>query len=81
MSGLHDKMGKRAFELLPEKFRNFWAEESENIPHYCDYPDLHMGSQWENPQKERFYAQYCVMDNGRAAPHGEKIRLRQRLYG
>ena len=70
MSGLHDKMGRRAFELLPAECRRFWESEAENIPNYCDYPDLHMGSQWEAPEKERFYARYCVMDDGRAAPHG-----------
>ena len=70
MSGLHDKMGQRAFELLPEEFRKFWSAEAGNIPTFCQYPDLHLGAPWEDPEKESFYARYCIMDNGRAAPHG-----------
>ena len=70
MSGLHREMGQRAYELLPEKFREFWKAEAENIPTYCEYPDLHLGAQWEEPAKESFYARYCIMANGRAAPHG-----------
>ena len=72
MSGLHREMGQRACELLPEQYRRFWAEESGNIPEYCEFPDLHIGAQWEEPEKEPFYARYCVMDNGRAAPHGPR---------
>lgn len=74
MSSLHREMGQRAYELLPERYRRFWEEESGNIPEYCEYPDLHQGSQWEEPEKEPFYARYCVMENGKAAPHGPPDR-------
>ena len=74
MSGLHKEMGQRAWELLPEKFRRFWAAEAANIPEYCEFPDLHLGAQWEDPEKEAFYARYCIMENGKAAPHGPQDR-------
>ncbi len=51
MSGLHREMGQRACELLPEQYRRFWAEESGNIPEYCEFLDLHIGAQWEEPEK------------------------------
>ena len=70
MSGLHDKMGARAFQLLKPGEQKFWKDAEAELAHCCDYPDLHLGSQWEAPEKEPFYARYCVMANGRAAPHG-----------
>lgn len=70
MSGLHDIMGARAFQLLKKDEQLFWQDAADELSHCCDYPDLHLGSQWEAPEKEPFYARYCVMDNGRAAPHG-----------
>ncbi|MBQ9087961.1 MAG: hypothetical protein IJY46_04180 [Lentisphaeria bacterium] len=70
MSGLHDKMGARAFQLLKPGEQKFWKDAEAELAHCCDYPDLHLGSQWEAPEKEPFYARYCVMANGRVAPHG-----------
>ncbi len=70
MSGLHDKMGARAFQLLKANEQNFWKDAAAELSHCCDYPDIHLGSQWEAPEKEPFYARYCVMGNGRVAPHG-----------
>ncbi|MBR7121695.1 MAG: hypothetical protein IKC94_05590 [Lentisphaeria bacterium] len=70
MSSQHDLLGKRAFELLPSWEREFWAEEKENIPQYCFYPDLHLVEQWGSPEKLKFYEKYCLMPNGKCTPHG-----------
>lgn len=70
MSALHDVIGKRALELLPEEEQSFWEPEKGNLPGYCDLPDLHLASQWDDPGKEAWYARYGVMPNGRVTPHG-----------
>ena len=69
MSGLHDQIGKRALELLPEWERNYLGEEAGNISLYCDYPDLHLAAQWEDPSLLPYYETYCKMDNGICVPH------------
>lgn len=70
MSGLHSQIGKRALELLPEWERNFWQNETENMPLYCNYPDIHLAAQWEKPEKLGYYEKYCKMPNGICVPHG-----------
>lgn len=70
MSALHDIIGKRALELLPQWERDFWKSEWENMPTYCFYPDDHLGCQWEAPEKLPFYEKYCLMPNGKCVPHG-----------
>ncbi|MBO4345910.1 MAG: hypothetical protein J5833_09140 [Victivallales bacterium] len=70
MSSLHKIIGRRAFELLPANERAFWKDEAENIPHYCEYPDLHAGAPWDEPEMEKHYEKYCLMPCGRCTPHG-----------
>ena len=70
MSAVHDIIGKRAFELLAPEEQLFWKGEQNNLPGYCDLPDLHLASQWDGSGKEKWYAQYGVMPNGRCTPHG-----------
>ena len=70
MSSLHKIIGRRAFELLLPSEREFWKEEAENIPHYCEYPDLHAGAPWDEPELEKHYERYCLMPCGRCVPHG-----------
>ncbi len=70
MSALHDKIGKRALELLPEWEAAFWATEATNIPDYCFYPDTHLASQWDNPEQLPFYEKYCMLPDGHCIPHG-----------
>ena len=70
MSGLHMEIGGRAFELLPQWEQDFWKQEAENIPVYCDYPDLHLAAQWDAPEQLPYYEKYCMMPNGICIPHG-----------
>lgn len=71
MSGLHDQLGKRALELLPQWQQAFWQQEIENIPLYCNYPDDHQAAQWDpTPERFEFLSRYCIMPNGRLIPHG-----------
>ena len=70
MSGLHQDISGRALELLPEWEQTFLTEERKNIPVYCDYPDLHLAAQWEDPSLLPFYETYCKMENGLCVPHG-----------
>ena len=70
MSGLHDQIGKRALELLPEWESAFWASEAANIPEYCFYPDTHLAAQWNEPEKLSYYEKYCLLPDGHCIPHG-----------
>ena len=70
MSSLHKEIGQRAFELLPEWEQQFWKEETDKLPEYCEYPDLHLGEQWGDWNKLKFYEKYCIMPNGICIPHG-----------
>lgn len=71
MSSIHGKLGQEALSLLSEEERSFWGDECANIPEYCFYPDLHLASQWEAPEKEAFYMRYCALPGGRhCIPHG-----------
>ncbi|MBO4647439.1 MAG: hypothetical protein J5806_04720 [Lentisphaeria bacterium] len=70
MSGIHSVLGKRAFELLPPAERQFWKSEQDDLPGYCDLPDLHLAAQWDGSGKLEWYAKYGVMANGRVTPHG-----------
>lgn len=70
MSALHETIGKRAFELLPQWEQDFWAPEQENIPTYCVYPDTHLECQWGDVGKLPFYEHYCMLPDGHCVPHG-----------
>ena len=70
MSALHNLLGKRALQLLPEWETAFWAEEMENMPEYCFYPDHHLAAQWGDPERFRSYEKYCIMPDGSCIPHG-----------
>ena len=54
MSAVHDIIGKRAFELLAPEEQLFWKGEQNNLPGYCDLPDLHLASQWDGSGKEKW---------------------------
>ena len=64
MSALHEIIGKRALELLPQWERDFWKPELANMPRYCCYPDTHLECQWEAPEKLPFYEKYCLLPDG-----------------
>lgn len=70
MSALHEQIGKRAFELLPQWEQDFWAPERENMPSYCVYPDTHLECQWGATELLPFYEHYCLLPDGHCIPHG-----------
>ena len=64
MSSIHDKLALESLSLLTEEERRFWGGECARLPEYCFYPDLHLASQWEAPEKEAHYGRYCRKGGG-----------------